>query len=110
MGTARQPAIADALKQLWDKFLPQMEERIAALEQANRSLAAASLTSSQREAAAAAAHKLAGVLGTFGLNDGTTLAREAEELYSGLSSLSPENLVRLESIVTQLHAMIRDRK
>lgn len=110
MGTARQPAIADALKLLWDKFLPQMEERIAALEQANRSLAAASLTSSQREAAAAAAHKLAGVLGTFGLNDGTIVAREAEELYSGLSPLSAETLVRLESIVTQLQDMVRDWK
>ena len=41
-----------------------------------------SLTAEQREQASSAAHKLAGVLGTFGLDEGTNLAREAEILYS----------------------------
>ena len=40
--------------------------------------ASGTLTHAEQQQAAADAHKLAGVLGTFGLNEGTELAREAE--------------------------------
>jgi HPt (histidine-containing phosphotransfer) domain-containing protein len=73
----------EALDRLWKQFLPQIEERVAALESAGAALTANRLSHDQREAAHAAAHKLAGILGTFGLTRGTILAREAEVLYSG---------------------------
>lgn len=101
--------LSAALDQLWAKFLPQMEERLAVMDAANRSLAAGTLTAEERAAAGAAAHKLAGVLGTFGLAEGTALAREAELTYAGDAALQG-NAARLEEIARQLNAMIRNRR
>ena len=56
-------------------------ERIAVLEKSAQRLAADASPSSST-IASAAAHKLAGVLGTFGLTRGTVLARELEIMYS----------------------------
>ena len=67
MSKAPEPTIADALNRLWIKFLPQMEARVATLETAAAALAAGTLTAELQEQASAEAHKLAGVLGTFGL-------------------------------------------
>ncbi len=74
------PAMAEALARLWTKFLPEIEQRVALLEAAAQTLATGALTQQQREAAHAAAHKLAGSLGTFGLHRGTEIARQAEHL------------------------------
>lgn len=81
MDSIQQRAIADAINQLWVRFLPDIEARVAILEQAAAAYAEGVLTPGHCEQASAAAHKLAGVLGTFGLSEGTTLAREAEALY-----------------------------
>lgn len=75
-------AIADALNKMWERFLPDIEERVAVLEQAATAVSKGSLTAELRAEASSAAHKLAGVLGTFGLDEGTALAREAESLYA----------------------------
>jgi HPt (histidine-containing phosphotransfer) domain-containing protein len=109
MGSSPQSPLSDALNQLWARFLPQMEERVALLEAANRALEAGNVTDEERAAAAAAAHKLAGVLGTFGMGEGTNLAREAELLYSSDLPAGPGALPRLKAIAQQLSAMIRMR-
>ena len=75
-------AIADALNRMWARFLPDIEERVAVLEQAAIEVSKGSLTPELRTEASSAAHKLAGVLGTFGWEEGTVLAREAESLYA----------------------------
>lgn len=107
MASAQNPLSA-ALEQLWVKFLPQMEERLAVLDAAGLALAAGSLTAEERAAAGAAAHKLAGVLGTFGLAEGTALAREAELAYSGHGELEGHT-ARLAEIAQLLNAMVRSR-
>ena len=99
-----QQALNEALDRLWKQFLPQMEERVAAIEAAGRSLADGELTDDQRDAAHAAAHKLAGVLGTFGLTKGTILAREAEFLFSG--DADPAAALQLSEIAAQLRALV----
>ena len=104
------PTLDEVLDQMWAKFLPQMEERIAALEAADAALAAGKLSIDQRAAANAAAHKLAGVLGTFGLTKGTILAREAEIVYSGEPETDPEAAAQLSRITDQLRMMIKSRK
>ncbi len=58
--------------------MPEIRERVAVLEAAATAVAAKKLTAARREKAQAAAHKLAGVLGTFSLTRGTVLARELE--------------------------------
>ena len=102
-------ALSDALNLLWAKFLPQMEERIGVMEAANHALANGSLTPGEQASAAAAAHKLAGVLGTFGLSAGTDLAREAENTYAAGQLSQAETRERLASIVDRLQQMIRSR-
>jgi HPt (histidine-containing phosphotransfer) domain-containing protein len=107
MSTSRPAEIAEALKLLWLRFLPQIEERIAVIEAANRALLTGSLSAEQREAAGAAAHKLAGVLGTFGLTEGTNLAREAEQIYTSGSALDPATSPRLYTVAEQLAHLIQ---
>ena len=103
------PELSDALNRLWSQFLPQMEERVKAIESANQALAAGRLGAEERARANAAAHKLAGVLGTFGLTKGTVLAREAEMLFVSESGIDATTLPRLKEIVRQLREMIAHR-
>ncbi len=67
---AAQPDLNEALDRLWNQFLPQIEERVATLETASQALSAGELSDELRDAAHAVAHKLAGILGTFGLTKG----------------------------------------
>ena len=104
---AAPPAMADALARLWTKFLPEIESRVAILEAAARAHASGSLTEQQREQAHAAAHKLSGTLGTFGLHRGTELARECENFLAGEHPSTPK--FELESKTAELQALIRSR-
>lgn len=107
MSKAPEPTIADALNRLWIKFLPQMEARVATLETAAAALAAGTLTAELQEQASAEAHKLAGVLGTFGLLEGTKFAREAEDAYKGPLENSTDRLIE---IAARLRALIAGRQ
>ena len=104
---ATQPDLNEALDRLWTQFLPQIEERVATLESASQALSAGELPDDQRDAAQSAAHKLAGILGTFGLTKGTILAREAEQICMGDSD--PALAAQLTDIAAQLRALISAR-
>jgi HPt (histidine-containing phosphotransfer) domain-containing protein len=101
------PAMLEALGRLWTKFLPEIENRMAILESAARSQRSGSLSVPEREAAHQAAHKLAGVLGTFGLDRGTELARQAE---LGFSEEKPASATELSTWVAELRMLIDQRK
>jgi HPt (histidine-containing phosphotransfer) domain-containing protein len=109
MDSRAQPLMSDALDQMWSRFLPQLEERVATLEAAAATFAAGSLPADQQAAATAAAHKLAGVLGTFGLTEGTLLARELEKLYSCQSRPDPAAGTQLTALTAQLRAVVDSR-
>mgnify|MGYP001551399725 CR=1 FL=1 len=109
MGMGPQSAMSDALARLWAKFLPEILERVRVLENAGTALESGTLTEDERAGAAAAAHKLAGALGTFGLTEGTALAREAETAYSEDAAIDAAGAARLKGIALQLDAMIRAR-
>jgi|SRR5580704_7995365 HPt (histidine-containing phosphotransfer) domain-containing protein len=104
---SQQPSMKEALDKLWKQFLPQIEERVAVLESAGAALSAGRLSHDQREAAHTAAHKLAGVLGTFGLTKGTILAQEAEVLYSG--ETDPEAAPQLTDIARRMKELVAGR-
>ncbi len=110
MDNSAQQSMAAAMDRLWTKYLPETEERVAVLEAANRALADDKLSKHHMDDAQSAAHKLAGVLGTFGLTRGTVLAREAEILYSGVDDLDPASLPRLVEIAQQIKAIVGNRK
>jgi HPt (histidine-containing phosphotransfer) domain-containing protein len=110
MGDAAASHLSEAMNHLWEKFLPQVEERVATLQRAASRLASGNpLTADEQERAGADAHKLAGVLGTFGLQKGTDLAREAEGLYGGVLGADPAIAARLTAIAEQLGAMVASR-
>lgn len=95
---------------MWQRFLPEIRERVAVLEAAVAAAVTQELGGKQREAAQAAAHKLAGVLGTFGLERGTILAREIELLFARESSLSTDAGAHLAAAAAELRAMVENRK
>jgi HPt (histidine-containing phosphotransfer) domain-containing protein len=95
---------------MWSQFLPQMYGRVAVLETAARPLADGTLTDTEREEATGAAHKLAGILGSFGLPEGTNLAREAETLCGCKSDAAPAAGARIAEIAALLRNEIGSRK
>lgn len=101
-------SLAQALETLWLRYLPEFRERVAILESAAIAAASRSLTEEQRKAAHSAAHKSAGVLGTFGLARATELAREAEVLLSQ-QEIGSGASARLKTIAWDLEKMIRER-
>jgi len=109
MEPAEQTALTEALDRMWIRFLPEMRQRVAILEMAAEAFAANTLTIPQQESAGAAAHKLAGVLGTFGLIRGTELARELELLYSREDGIDPSTGARLASATAELGALLESR-
>ena len=110
MDPAQQTALNAALDRMWTQFLPQMRERVEILEHAAQAFASGTLSTEDQTAAASAAHKLAGSLGSFGLTRGTELARELEVIYSRdggpESSLEPQ----LRSLASHLRWLIENRK
>jgi HPt (histidine-containing phosphotransfer) domain-containing protein len=99
--------MAEAMARLWAKFLPDIEQRVAVVEAAVQAAAAGRLSQEEREAAYAAAHKLAGSLGTFGLQRGTELARQAELAFAGSAELDAQELA---ASVAELRIVIDARK
>jgi HPt (histidine-containing phosphotransfer) domain-containing protein len=95
--------MAEALARLWTRFLPEIEHRVSIIEAGAKALTAGSLEEPQREAAHAAAHKLAGTLGTFGLHRGTEIAREAELL---LQKLPVSDAASLGNYARELRAIL----
>ena len=71
--------LGDALTQVWRRARGPVLERIAVLERAAAALGAGRLSEPLREEALREAHRLAGALGTFGLDHGSVRAREAED-------------------------------
>jgi HPt (histidine-containing phosphotransfer) domain-containing protein len=105
---AAPPDLAAALDRLWVRFLPELRERVVILESAAQLLSQGALRPELQEAAQAAAHKLAGVLGTFSLDRGTDLARELELLYTTVPD--PSSAARVAQQTSELRALVENRK
>jgi HPt (histidine-containing phosphotransfer) domain-containing protein len=69
------------LRELFLKFKPLVESRLAAIETGIIAAEQGSLSEDLRAAAEREAHKLAGALGSYGLSKGTDLARELEQRF-----------------------------
>ena len=73
--------LARQMQLLWQEHRLEFVARIDTIESAHKDLAKGKvLDFAQRAEAASSAHKLAGVLGIFGLKDGTQAARNIENL------------------------------
>jgi|SRR5882724_3249728 len=96
----------DLLATLWSRSRVTIGERLDILRTTHRVLRANPGDKNARRAGADAAHKLAGILGTFGLPDGTNLARQVEVMLESAAPISPFDLEALQRAIDQLHLMI----
>jgi HPt (histidine-containing phosphotransfer) domain-containing protein len=93
---------------LWQKYLPEMHARLGTVHSAVEALSDGSLSHELRNAAANAAHKLAGSLGTFGVHEGSVAAHEIERLLS--EEAKPANITgELERSLANLRQAIERR-
>ncbi|HVN92428.1 MAG TPA: Hpt domain-containing protein [Terracidiphilus sp.] len=107
---ATDEAISSALDAMWNRHRTQILERVAVLDDAAAAVAAGKLTAVDREAAQAAAHKLAGTLGMFNLMHGTELARELEKTYAQESAPPATSAEHLVSLTSEIRILIETRK
>jgi HPt (histidine-containing phosphotransfer) domain-containing protein len=96
----------DLLATLWSRSRETISERLDVLRTTHRALRANPADKNARRAGADAAHKLAGILGTFGLPEGTNLARHAEVMLESAAPIRPFDLESLQKAIDQLHLMI----
>ena len=96
----------DLLTTLWSRSRETIGERGDILRTTHRILRTNPADKNARRAGADAAHKLAGILGTFGLPDGTNLARQVEVMLESTAPISPFDLEALQRTIDQLHQMI----
>ena len=101
--------IEDLLQTLWVKNLPILNERLTLIRTAQEKLDAGSLDAQSRKDGEEAAHKLAGILGTFGLPQGSVLASKIEVMLSGESSLYSQHANELSAWIRELEAVIASR-
>ena len=98
--------MSDLLQALWVKNYPLLLERMKLLHAAKDKLNAGCLNEQTRKDGEEAAHKLAGILGTFGLPQGSVLASKIEVLLGGGRSVSAEHAAELSSSVDELDGVI----
>jgi HPt (histidine-containing phosphotransfer) domain-containing protein len=91
---------------LWERSRHTVAERAALLKAAGEQLAESRLDAATQLSAVDSAHKLAGVLGTFGLPRGTDLAREAEVLFGQSTPPSKPEIERLQGLLAELTILI----
>ena len=99
---AAQEQTIDAVAVLWERFKGTNFERAAVLEQYVTLLLEGSLTDEARRSAEREAHKLAGTLGTFGLPEGSSIARQMEHILQGDALLSLDQTRSLSELVLAL--------
>jgi HPt (histidine-containing phosphotransfer) domain-containing protein len=96
----------ELLATLWSRSRQTISERLDVLRATHRTLRTNPTDKTARRSGADAAHKLAGILGTFGLPDGTDLARHIEVMLESATPIRPFDLDALQRTIDQLHQMI----
>lgn len=99
------PTIVAAIGQVWERFKERIADRVTAIEQANQALESGELPPELHAKAKQEAHKLAGSLGTFGLTEGSVIARQVEQLLQS-PTLDASQSGDLTALVQALRSQI----
>jgi HPt (histidine-containing phosphotransfer) domain-containing protein len=91
---------------LWERSRHTVAERAQLLQSAGELWNDNQLDAATKLRAVDSAHKLAGVLGTFGLPRGTDLAREAELLFGQSTPPDKAEIERLQLLLAELTRLI----
>ncbi|HET7462642.1 MAG TPA: response regulator [Longimicrobium sp.] len=101
--------VAAAVNQLWTRARGAMLQRVEVLERAARAAGDGRLNGALRQQATDEAHRLAGALGTFGVPEGTRLAREMETRFGGGQYLKAVDGAELATTAARLRRAIEQR-
>jgi HPt (histidine-containing phosphotransfer) domain-containing protein len=101
--------LAAKIEALWNSSKATVLERLSVLCASQQRLAAKPDDAEARRSGRDAAHKLAGVLGVFGLPPGSELASQIEALLDGDKPLTRENLRMLGELVESLDRAIASK-
>jgi HPt (histidine-containing phosphotransfer) domain-containing protein len=99
-------ALDRGMAELWQKSRSGVLERVRVIEYVVLALRLGQMTEARRADAERAAHKIAGVAGTFGYWNASELAREAEAALAVDAKRSPEIIARLGEIASTLYAQL----
>jgi HPt (histidine-containing phosphotransfer) domain-containing protein len=94
------------LRDVWAEFERMIFQRLQAIQAAAQAAERGSLDEALRQTAILEAHRLAGSLGTFGLAEGTRLAREIESLLERDTEDGAAEASRLTPLVAALAVIL----
>ncbi len=102
-----QQKLHQLLAALWEQSRNTVAAHVETLRQARTLAENSQLDDASRARAIDSAHKLAGMLGTFGLPRGTELARVAEQEFREPGGPSPQKAEGLRSPLDELHNLVQ---
>ena len=102
--------IAARLAEIWRTTRPTVLERVALLQASCETLSRNPADQDARNQGREAAHKLSGVLGVFGLPQGSELASAIEELLAAEEPLTPADLSNMREQIAKLDAVIASKE
>lgn len=97
------------LQALWKQNYGVLQERLQLIRKASDQLAANALEDETRTDGEAAAHKLAGILGTFGLPQGSALASKIEGALGSAESAQACGAAQLQTWTEELEGVVASR-
>lgn len=104
----RQAQVLAVVQQMWGSFKESLGSKMVLFEQVIAQLSIGTLDSELRQQAKAEAHYLIGSLGTFGLPEGSEVARQIERLLQA-ESLSQNQARQIEEWVSQLKQAVENK-
>lgn len=95
-------AAESMMQALWERFKDSFDEQLEGLDQVVAALETGHLTDDLRQTAEQTAHKLVGSLGVYGFPQGSTIARQIEDLLQGEIQLQPSKFCEITQLVAAL--------
>ena len=92
--------LEELLNEAWREHRGEVLARVDTLRETLAAARAGTLEKTAREQANSTAHKLAGVLGTFGLREASRAALEIERTLAPDSLMSPAKLAEYEALLS----------
>ncbi|WP_414577401.1 response regulator [Anabaena sp. CCY 9402-a] len=110
VGKSQSDSTLTGIAGIWQKFYGRVDEQVRVLEQAATALSQEALNSELRLQARQEAHTLAGSLGTFGLPEGSKLARKVEQVLKLDTTSTPTEISKLQKWVKLLRQEVASQK
>lgn len=106
VSVSREQQLKVSLGKLWQKYKSTFTDQVEVLKCANKALKERKLTSELQQQAKQEAHRLAGSLGIFGLEEGSILAQLIEKLLQTEGTIPPMQALEFSSQVERLEQML----